>query len=182
MSNNNKDGFTLIELLVVIAIIGLLATIVMVSVNSARAKARNTKAAADVRQIILAMTMAADSASDNKYPSSGGTWKCLKPSGTCWRGSYSGDATITAALSTYISNLPQPPHGGGSASCYITDAYLYYSAQPAYNGTTWTGPASAYIIYTKESPFTTEECSTPSYNAGTYDCGLYYCYKFISYN
>lgn len=40
----NKKGFTLVELLVVIAIIGLLAGIVMVSVNSVREKARLAKA------------------------------------------------------------------------------------------------------------------------------------------
>jgi len=46
-----QKGFTLIELLVVIAIIGLLSTMAVVSLNSARAKARDAKRLNDVKQM-----------------------------------------------------------------------------------------------------------------------------------
>lgn len=51
LRNKYQKGFTLIELLVVIAIIGLLASVVLLALNSARAKSRDAKRVADIRQV-----------------------------------------------------------------------------------------------------------------------------------
>lgn len=56
-----KKGFTLIELLVVIAIIGILSSVVVVSLNSARAKARDAKRVADLGEIKTALGLWFDS-------------------------------------------------------------------------------------------------------------------------
>ncbi len=57
MQLKRTKGFTLIELLVVVAIIGLLASVVMVSLNSARAKARDAKRVSDLRNIQAALEL-----------------------------------------------------------------------------------------------------------------------------
>lgn len=53
----NRDGFTLIELLVTIAIIGLLATIAMTAVGTARERAKISRAQHDLDQIYKSLTL-----------------------------------------------------------------------------------------------------------------------------
>ncbi len=86
MLKNRKKGFTLIELLVVIAIIGILSSVVLASLNSARKKSRDAKRISEVKSLQLALELYNDS--KGGYPS-----------------------VLTALVPTYISILPTPPSG-----------------------------------------------------------------------
>jgi prepilin-type N-terminal cleavage/methylation domain-containing protein len=104
-----KRGFTLIELLVVIAIIGMLSSIVLVSMGGARTKARNAKRQADLRQIVSAMEMAYDDATTtcggpDSYPIKGtnGTWYDI-------RDSTNGIPQICPGTGQYLNPTPDDP-------------------------------------------------------------------------
>lgn len=62
----SESGFTLVELLVVIAIIGILSSIVLASLNSARSKARDAKRVGDLGSVRTALTLYYDT--NKQYP------------------------------------------------------------------------------------------------------------------
>ncbi|OHA07206.1 MAG: hypothetical protein A2934_03390 [Candidatus Sungbacteria bacterium RIFCSPLOWO2_01_FULL_47_10] len=105
-------GFTLIELLVVIAIIGILASIVLASLNTARRKSRDARRVADIKQIQLALELYFDD--NTEYP----------------------DVLSGNLNPTYIPAIPNDPVGGNysydnllatsGGTCSGTDTCLYY--------------------------------------------------------
>ncbi|MDD5567389.1 MAG: type II secretion system protein [Patescibacteria group bacterium] len=97
----NKKGFTLIELLVVIAIIGLLSTLAIVSLNTARQKSRDTKRQADARTLQSAIELCINEG--GTIPAVAATWPGMLAD-TC------GSVTLGSFLSS--GNMPIPPAGG----------------------------------------------------------------------
>ncbi|OGI74862.1 hypothetical protein A2740_01870 [Candidatus Nomurabacteria bacterium RIFCSPHIGHO2_01_FULL_43_16] len=63
----SKSGFTLIELLVVVAIIGILASVVLASLNTARAKGANASIKANLANMRAQGEILYDSLSPNTY-------------------------------------------------------------------------------------------------------------------
>jgi prepilin-type N-terminal cleavage/methylation domain-containing protein len=106
-------GFTLIELLVVIAIIGLLSSVILASLSSARAKARAAAIAGNLRNMIPAAEMALD-ATGNYSTASTSVVKILT-------------AISGASVKTYFFSWNNPGY---------SDVYLRYGASAIdYNAT-----------------------------------------------
>ncbi len=109
-----KQGFTLIELLVVIAIIGLLSTLAVVALNSARLKARDAKRVFDVQQVQTALELYFND--QQGYPAGTGTlgtgsFSCLGTDG--W-----GPAGCAGA---YMGQVPVNPTPNGADYTYASD-------------------------------------------------------------
>ncbi len=138
-----KKGFTLIELLVVIAIIGLLSTLAVVALNTARAKSRDAKRVADVKQIQTALELY--SGDESGYPADG-----VADAGTLTLGAAAtsdcldgaGFTGACAVAPTYMGLVPADPG---------TTNYTYASQDSA-GAACNTGPCASYTVsFTLES-------------------------------
>ncbi|MBI5621610.1 type II secretion system protein [Candidatus Falkowbacteria bacterium] len=128
---NKQKGFTLIELLVVIAIIGLLSTLAVVSLNSARQKSRDAKRVADVKQIQTALELYYQD--QNSYPTAASAITLGAGGGDCSAAdcsSLSGDGGFAAAATgeTYMGLVPAAPTPADGTCTDAENGYEYTSA------------------------------------------------------
>lgn len=139
----NQKGFTLIELLVVIAIIGILAAVVLVSLNSARSKSRDARRLADIRQIQTAMELFYN---DNSgYPDDGGTSPTMTDG--------------APAFNTYLATWPAAPAPEDGSCTAAQNTYTYTGRNAGDSADDAVDPAFYRIAFCIGS-------ATGGYNAG----------------
>jgi len=154
MDKNKKKsyGFTLIELLVVIAIIGLLSSIVMASLNSAKIKARDAQRISDLKQIRLALELYYNN--NNAYPLS-----------ASWTRSYLAKwNTLQTYLAPYIAKLPKDPINTSLLGPWNTGYYSYAYRSPA--------PSNKYdLVAQLENTTDPNRCEVKCWKRHTYGGG-----------
>ncbi len=101
-------GFTLIELLVVVAIIGILASVVLASLNTARAKGADAAVKANLANIRAQAEVVYDATPNAYGTAANAASSCSAPTA----GSVFANATILAALASAASS------SGGTGACY----------------------------------------------------------------
>ncbi|MEO6536770.1 MAG: prepilin-type N-terminal cleavage/methylation domain-containing protein [Candidatus Paceibacterota bacterium] len=113
MKASNR-AFTLLELLVVIAIIGILSSIVLASLNSARMRSRDSVRRSDMHQIQTALQL--------YWLQNNGTYPVIS-------GQAKASELAPALVPTYIASIPTDPV---NTPVYM---YSYYTVSP-YNAYT----------------------------------------------
>lgn len=142
-----KAGFTLIELLVVIAIVGVLSGVVLQSLNSARAKARDAQRLTEIDQINKALELAATGGT-NALPSTEGNYYCLGDTTLAACG-FNISATLNTLVQNNLANKKIPLDPKFASGSGVGVAYLYNSKVTP--GTTPISTEGAYLSWVMEN-------------------------------
>ena len=111
-----KKGFTLIELLVVVAIIGMLSSVVLSSLNAARANARDARRIQDARQALTALDLYYNV--HNSYPLGNSSQNGNGCTGTSWEQGTCLKVTEDELVPNYIGSIPVDPLYGHTPTGY----------------------------------------------------------------
>ena len=114
----NQKGFTLIELLVVLLIIGLLATISVVALGTARAKGRDTRRLTDVKGIQNALELYF--LDNNAYPTVAAPAVLGTPASTGRLDNTGFGVSTGTGTPVYMIKVPVNPNPNGSAYTYTS--------------------------------------------------------------
>ncbi len=137
----SEGGFTLIELLVVIAIIAILSTIVLASLNSARARARTAKVQSEMKNMQPQAELYYSSSLNYGVP----------VSSDCDGGIFAVGVSENG-LESLVSSV-QTAVGTGNLSCYSTgDSWAAFATLP--NGNKWCVDSNGYSEPSSSAPST----------------------------
>ncbi len=159
--HSSSSGFTLIELLVVIAIIGVLSSVVLQSLNSAREKSRNATRLTQIDQINKAFELSATGGT-NQLPNSR-NYACLglsvDTSPTCGGTIHPRNTSINALVAANVAGgvIPRDPKFlSGIGTAYLYNSDIDPTTVSPVNGCAVAGscPAGAYLMWVSEGSAT----------------------------